>query len=306
MYVGWTAAGNSAASLWPSPPSYIEEGVGTAPNNSLHRTPTTLRAVVAGKLLAFGDPTAKPMTQRQASLARRHPRKSESRHARIDALLDYAEAQMEDIAQSYESQLRSAHVPLELAIKIKNCCENMRSALDYLAHHIFKLNYPGTQVPETLNFPLGWTRKKADTAINKQFPNLRNVNRPLWRALHAAQPYKRGNKWLRRFVTVVNDHKHWDLVGQRVRKVNVDSPRARGFGPFVFLLEPENVLIEYRFRGIEANAFFLLGQATRISDCSHLSFHMRSDRSPNSRFHRTAGFAARTVKRQSVGGELEP
>jgi hypothetical protein len=158
-------------------------------------------------------------------------------------------------------QLRSEHVPLELAIKIKNCCENMRSALDFLAHHIFKLTYPGTQIPDTLTFPLGWTWQKADEAINRQFPNIRKVNRALWLALHNAQPYKRRNKWLRRFVTVVNDHKHWDLVGQRVRKVDIDSPKAKGFGPFVFLLEPENILIEYRFRGIEANAFFLLRQA---------------------------------------------
>jgi hypothetical protein len=201
------------------------------------------------------------MTRRRASLARRHPRKSESRLARIDALLDYAEAQIEDIAHSYEAQLRSEHVPLELAIKVKNCCENMRSALDFLAHHIFELTYPGTQIPDTLTFPLGWTRQKADSAIDRQFPNLRNVNRTLWRDLHDAQPYKRGNRWLRRFVTLVNDHKHWDLVGQRIRKVDVDSPKAQGFGPFVFLLEPEKVLIEYRFRGIEANAVFLLGQA---------------------------------------------
>jgi hypothetical protein len=152
-------------------------------------------------------------------------------------------------------------VPLELAIKIKNCCENMRSALDFLAHLIFKMTYPGTEVPDDLTFPLGWTRQKADRAIECRFPDLRNVNRALWHALHEAQPYKRKNKWLRRFVTVVNDHKHWDLIGQRVRKIDVGSPRAQGFGPFVFLLEPDHVLIEYRFRGIEANAFFLLEQA---------------------------------------------
>lgn len=201
------------------------------------------------------------MTRRRASLTRRYPRKTESRLARIDALLDYAEAQIEDIVYSYEAQLRSKHVPLELAIKIKNCCENMRSALDFLAHYIFELTYPGTQIPENLTFPLGWTRQKADAAIDRHFPNLRNVNRALWQALHDAQPYKRGNKWLRRFVTVVNDNKHWDLVAQRVRKVDVDSPKAQGFAPVVFLLEPERVWIEYRFRGIEANAFFLLGQA---------------------------------------------
>src|SRR5437868_13520361 len=91
--------------------------------------------------------------KRRASPARRHPRKTESRAARIDALLDYAEKQVEDIVHSYEAQLRSKQVPLELAIKIKNCCENLRSALDFVAHLIFECTYPGRVLPDKLDFP---------------------------------------------------------------------------------------------------------------------------------------------------------
>jgi hypothetical protein len=202
-----------------------------------------------------------PAKRRKASPARRHPRKSESRAARIDALLDYAEKEVEDIVHSYESQLRSKQVPLELSIKIKNCCENLRSALDFLAHLIFERTYPGRVLPDRLNFPLHWTCAEAEAGIQRCFPDLRNINRPLWQELHNAQPYKRRNKWLRQFVTVVNDNKHWDLVAQRTRKAHVDSPKAIGLGPVVFLLEPENIWIEYRFRGSEANAFFLLDVA---------------------------------------------
>ncbi len=199
------------------------------------------------------------MTPRRTSPARRHPRTTESRVARIDALLDYAEKQIEDISNSYAAQLREQDVPLELAIKIKNCCENLRSALDFLAHRIFERTYPATPVPALLEFPFGWTRAVAVQKIEYHFPGLRRIDRALWTELLRAQPFRRRNRWLRQFLRVVNDNKHWDLVAQRQRRARFDSPDFRA--PVVFRLEPEDLAIEFRFRGIEANAFFLLEQA---------------------------------------------
>jgi hypothetical protein len=198
--------------------------------------------------------------QRKKSPARQYQRESETRLARIEALLDYAEKQIEDIRHSYEEQLPGKYVPLELAIKVKNCCENLRSSLDFWAHYVFERTYPGEPIPPKLNFPLAWVRSKAGDEIQKRFPGLRSINPGLWALIDRFQPYKRGNKWLRHFGLVVNDNKHWDLVAQRTRRANVGSKRADGLGPVVFLLETENVWVEYRFKRIEANAFFLLLQ----------------------------------------------
>jgi hypothetical protein len=97
--------------------------------------------------------------------------------------------------------------------------------------------------------------------IQKQFPDLRSINSGLWREIEAFQPYKRNNKWLRRFVRVVNDHKHWDLAAQSIHT----DPIGEGSRllPVVFRLEVEGEdrWIEYRFRGTKTNAFFLLHQA---------------------------------------------
>jgi hypothetical protein len=195
---------------------------------------------------------------RRPSPARRHPRRTESRDARIDALLGYAEKQIEDIANSYEAQLDEQHVPVELSIKIKNCCENMRSALDYLAHRIFERTYPGQAPPAILAFPTGGSRKAdAIDAIKRQFPGLRTVNAALWDGLMRAHPYRRGNGWFRDFLNVVNDNKHWDLVAQRRREAPFDSPSFKA--PVVF--RSGDSAVEFRFRGIEANAIFLLEQA---------------------------------------------
>lgn len=111
------------------------------------------------------------MPKRKTSPVRKHPRKTESRRARIDATLTYADKQLRDISRSYDAQLRHEQVPLELCLKIKNFCENLRSALDFVAFEIFEHCYPGTAAPVELGFPLLWKRprNKATKSINSAF-----------------------------------------------------------------------------------------------------------------------------------------
>lgn len=201
------------------------------------------------------------MPRRKSSPARQHPRVSESRFARIEALLDYSELQLTDIMQSYEAQLRTRHVPLELCIKIKNYFENLRSTLDYLAHFFFEVTYPDKPIPDGLKFPCLWTRPVDPVlyAGHGQFPDLRSINRGLWEHIELFQPYKRRNKWLRQFYRITNDNKHWDLTAQQVR--TAPDGKDSHLGSIVFFLKDEGVWIEYRFKGTKANALLLLEQA---------------------------------------------
>lgn len=102
------------------------------------------------------------------------------------------------------------------------------------------------------------TEKQGDEKHQLGVPNLKISHRSIWNEIERAQPYRHSNKWLRQFIRIVNDNKHWDLVAQRSRRAAVGSPGAERFGPVTFLLQPENVWVEYRFKGIDADAFFLL------------------------------------------------
>lgn len=163
-----------------------------------------------------------------------------------------------DIAREYESAVRFDEVPLSLSIKVKNYCENLRSALDYLAHEIFEWLHPVEVLPRGLYFPTAWEKSKAEATIEKQFPELKKRSPALWSIVHDFQPYRRKNKRLRHFLTVLNDSKHWDLVPQRSHRAPVGSPTGNSIGPVAWHSDATGEWVTYRFRGLNENAFWIL------------------------------------------------
>ena len=177
-------------------------------------------------------------------------------------MLDYAEKQLKDIAASYDEELRHRRVPLELSIKIKNFCENLRSALDFLAHETYEWLWPHRTIPKQLAFPMAFEKSKARATINTQFPELRTREPELWQFIEDFQPYHtKSGKWLRHLVRVTNDNKHWDRSAQVVRSAAPGTPEASRLGPVVFQDESTGDWLEPRFNGMYINAFWVLREA---------------------------------------------
>lgn len=190
--------------------------------------------------------------------SRRKFKLPESRSDRVLALLDFAEKQLKEIATEYESAVGLEQVPLALSIKVKNYCENLRSALDYLAHQVFESLQPTRDIPKTLSFPMSWRKSKAEAAIEKQFPGLKETRPKLWRIISDFQPYRKNNSRLRHFLSVVNDSKHWDLVPQRSVKAPFHSQASRQLGPVAWRSEATGEWVTFRFRGLNENAYWIL------------------------------------------------
>lgn len=66
-----------------------------------------------------------------------------SRDVSIDALLAKARVQIEQIRGEYERSVAAQTVDPALRVDIKNACENLRSALDYLPTDIRERYCPG-------------------------------------------------------------------------------------------------------------------------------------------------------------------
>lgn len=192
------------------------------------------------------------------SRSRRKFKRPESRSDRVRALLDFAADQLKTIAADYESAVGLSQVPLDLSIRVKNYCENLRSALDYLAHQVFEWLHPTKDIPKTLAFPSARQKSKAEAAIERQFPGLKAKSATLWRIVLEFQPYRKENKHLRHFLAVVNDSKHWDLVSQRSLTAPFDSPEAISIGPVAWRSEATGEWVTFRFRGLNENAYWIL------------------------------------------------
>ena len=60
------------------------------------------------------------------------------RKDQVDALTDHAKVDLAKIEKQYSNSLQKQTIAPTLQIDIKNFMENLRSALDYLAHDIYE------------------------------------------------------------------------------------------------------------------------------------------------------------------------
>ena len=60
------------------------------------------------------------------------------RKEHVDALLEHGKNDLVKIEEQYNNALDATSIPSNLQIDIKNYMENLRSALDYIAHDIYE------------------------------------------------------------------------------------------------------------------------------------------------------------------------
>lgn len=218
--------------------------------------------------------------------------KKETRETQIKALVTRAEVQLFTIESEYQSSLNQESVSERLKIEIKNMCENLRSALDYLAHDIQETYCPSAIRNRKLYFPITSCRKNFKSTMPRRFPGLKTTSQKLWDYLESIQPYHgKSTAWLGYFNRLNNENKHESLVPQtknvteqvsvetQVGKVTYTRSSPHGsvkFGKGVKILgvpvDPSTQLpvphpnqkvqlikwVDFQFEGIPGSALFLL------------------------------------------------
>lgn len=187
-----------------------------------------------------------------------------TRRRRIDLLLDYVETvQHPLVRQEYARGVAARSLPRFLPIQVKNLCENLRSALDYLAHEIWDAYGDTSASKPKIYFPIRRTPPEFASVVAALYPRLANGNSELYRLLECIQPYP-GSKdeWLGEFNKLNNDNKHLDLAPQTVHSAPMTSdPRAGGLGPVFIADDAASEWVEFRFPGITRNAHHLIDSA---------------------------------------------
>ncbi|RPJ57490.1 MAG: hypothetical protein EHM12_09100 [Dehalococcoidia bacterium] len=141
-----------------------------------------------------------------------------SRKADVIALLDDCIAKHNDIKRRYNDALKNKS--LDLRIPVKNLMENLRSALDYIAHDIYdsicKPDRAAKRLPDprTIYFP--YSQQPADfvSSIGSSLPNLSILSPNVYSIVESIQPFKSGNSWLYDLCKILNENKHDRLVPQ--------------------------------------------------------------------------------------------
>ena len=153
-----------------------------------------------------------------------------TREDSVAALLTKAAAQIETIEQEYKKSLHDRTIAPQLKIDIKNACENLRSALDYIASDIRERHCPSAPTSVRFYFPILPDKSTFDRRVDEWFPGLRQTAPAVVSALEASQPFQKNQEWLGQFNQVNNENKHGDLVEQKRTESLRTTVTGRGGG----------------------------------------------------------------------------
>jgi len=136
----------------------------------------------------------------------------------VDAILVAAIQQHSTVRQDYERTLRDKS--LDLRVPVKNLMENLRSALDYMAHDIYESccqsarTASGQPDPRNIYFPYGKTEADFKAVVGSSLPDLATFAPDIYKILLSIQPFVCGDTWLCDLCIILNEKKHDHLKAQ--------------------------------------------------------------------------------------------
>jgi hypothetical protein len=126
----------------------------------------------------------------------------------VNALLQRAETQLTSVRATYEKSLHEKHVDDALKVDIKNLCENLRSALDYIAHDVREKHCTSASANDRFYFPILPDSASFSSRTAQWFPGLITTAPKVYGFLESVQPYQKGYAWLGLFNRLNNENKH--------------------------------------------------------------------------------------------------
>jgi len=141
-----------------------------------------------------------------------------NRKSDVKSILIAATQQHSTIRQDYERALQDKS--LDLRVPVKNLMENLRSALDYIAHDIYESccqsarAASGQPDPKSIYFPYGKTEADFKAGIGSSLPGLATHAPDIYKILLSIQPFVCGDTWLCDLCVILNEKKHDRLKAQ--------------------------------------------------------------------------------------------
>jgi hypothetical protein len=134
------------------------------------------------------------------------------------ALVDHASEELTKIHAAYEQALSSQSVSPALLIAIKNLCENLRSALDFVSVAVYEKHCNSGIAKSKVSFPYAkvtTSEKEFRESLAKQFAGLAASRNDLFQGLIDVQHFgSKGFTWLSTFIELNNESKHQRLIPQ--------------------------------------------------------------------------------------------
>ena len=161
------------------------------------------------------------------------------RRTQVFELINHAEGDLENIEKYYDESLKNKNIPISLQIDIKNMMENLRSALDYMAHDIYEKNIEphrrstGKKQLDKIYFPYGKDGNSFKSMLGNNLPKLETLNNNVYSIIEAIQPHKTGDMWLYHLCTLVNQNKHNSITPQTRTETKTFEAGIRGKGPAI-------------------------------------------------------------------------
>lgn len=169
-----------------------------------------------------------------------------SRKDDVETLLTSAKEQYERICEGYDKALRDES--LDFRVPVKNLVENLRSALDYMAHDIYESCCQTAQVtsgkpePHNIYFPYGRTEADFKSAVGSSLPALSSLAPNAYDLVASIQPFRCSDTWLCNLCSILNEKKHDQLTPQ-IRSETVTHTVSSGFGSVTIPVNDPSVRI---------------------------------------------------------------
>ncbi len=141
-----------------------------------------------------------------------------SRKEDVEMVLAEAKKQHEEICDAYNKEF--CNEALDLHVPVKNLMENLRSALDYMAHDIYESCCQAERVatgksePRNIYFPYGRTETDFRSSVGSSLPGLATLAPNAYDLLISLQPFRCGDSWLYDLCSILNEQKHDRLTPQ--------------------------------------------------------------------------------------------
>lgn len=129
----------------------------------------------------------------------------------IQYLISKCEKKVLPLEEAYKNALHEQKIPVEIRGVVREILIDLRSVLDFLAHEIVETQK--IKPPKKLYFPILADLKSFNSKMTEWYPNLDNINKPLFDYLLSIQPFSKGTRnWIKDFNTLNNTNKHDRIV----------------------------------------------------------------------------------------------
>lgn len=158
-------------------------------------------------------------------------------------VLDEAYEIIQNIDSLEKSSINNAALLDKTKPKIKNCLENLRSPLDYVANYLFEIyckdSYPESKLKDLwIKYPITYKPGKFYGTLRSSFEGLEEKNNEIVKIMKSSQPFKQNDKWLGTLKDLVNENKHQHLSIHKNNKfIKIDNFSYHG-------IQMENVTLE--------------------------------------------------------------